>query len=169
MQAQDIKRDAVLSECGQYRWLLSRTWHVNPARYVIFVMLNPSTADAYEDDPTIRRCISFAKREGFGGIHVANLFAGRATKPDDLFRMDDPEGSRTAETWTHIAARHEAGDKIVCAWGAEPRAVAQAEKFLQAMAGAPLYCLGTTKAGHPRHPLYLAGSTPLVPFTKEGE
>ena len=89
----DIRKEAVISDCGAYRYHLARIWEEGPQhsglrhlwrpKNLAFVMLNPSTADAYEDDPTIRRCIGFGQRDAFDSITVLNLFAGRATKPKD--------------------------------------------------------------------------------------
>lgn len=171
--SRDVSRYATISECGRYRYLLSRIWREssgsparidwNPETSLVFVMLNPSTADAYQDDPTIRRCVGFARRDGFDGMHVINLFAGRATKPADLFRMDDPEGPENRRVWNAVASsRH----TIVCGWGAAPSAQRQAEAFVETMGERPLYCLGLTKDGHPRHPLYLRNDASLQPFNE---
>lgn len=173
--ALDIRREAKISNCGKYRYSLDRVWYDDslfnsPAKItfqppMIFVMLNPSTADAFADDPTIRRCINFAKREGFQWLKVMNLFAGRATKPTDLFKMDDPSGPENEEHWE--AARgmvQHYGSQIVCAWGSNPKAKRQAERFLKLMDGVEVHCLGTTKDGHPKHPLYLANDTQLEVF-----
>lgn len=160
---EDISRDAWISDCGQYRYELTRSWKAYTEKSLIFVMLNPSTADAHIDDPTIRRCMNFAKREGFGMMTVMNLFAGRATKPTDLFKMDDPVGPENVLRWksarSHVL---DWGGKIVCAWGAHPKASQQVEAFLQVMSDTPLHCLGTTKDGQPRHPLYLRNDAPLT-------
>ncbi len=173
----DIRRAANISECGKYRYSLDRQWFedrfYSPARLIgghpmplIFVMLNPSTADAYEDDPTIRRCVGFTKREGFEWLRVINLFAGRATKPADLFKMEDPIGVANPEEWGVARDFYERGAKIICAWGAEPKAVSQGESFVHLMQAyqVELWCLGTTKTGAPKHPLYLPSDAPLSPF-----
>jgi hypothetical protein len=156
------EKSAVISECGRYRYWLERKWSYKPM--MIFSMLNPSTADGTLDDPTIRRCVGFARREYCGGIIVVNLFAGRATDPDDLFRMDDPVGPDNDKAWRNAFSQ---GDpQIVCAWGAEKRATKQAKKFLEAanaMGRHPL-CLGTSKEGAPRHPLYLPNIAALISY-----
>lgn len=155
--------DATLSECGRYRYTLTRTWDPSVWR-LWFIMLNPSTADATIDDPTIRRCIGFARRFGYGGLGVVNLYAYRATKPADLWRADDPVGPDNDETLRDmLAARSYYGVPTVAAWGAnaKPDRVAQ----VLAMAGAhQLMCLGLTQAGQPRHPLYLRADADLLPF-----
>lgn len=165
----DIQRDAKISADGRYRYFLSRIWRSNgdtppsrftwiPPKQLVFVMLNPSTADAYEDDPTIRRCVGFGQRDDYDMVHVANLYAGRATKPSALFEMDDPVGSENTHVWGTIRA---SSATIVCAWGAEKRAKDQAARFLKFMEGRELHCLGLTKDGHPKHPLYLKADTPI--------
>lgn len=165
-----MRKSAILSEDGKYRYLLERWW--GPSRGVVgtFVMLNPSTADADIDDPTIRRCIEFAKSWGWSGICVRNLFAGRATKPEELFKMRNPVGPQN-DQYLGGALFRTSKDvaPVVCAWGANPKARTAAERFIkraQAM-GHPLYCLGTTKTGAPKHPLYLKGDTKLAPFAAD--
>ena len=95
-------------------------------------------------------------------IHVANLYAGRATKPDDLFAMADPVGPENERVWAKMKANTSC--TIVCAWGADRRAIQQGERFLDFMAGRDLYCLGMTKYGHPKHPLYLRADALIEPF-----
>lgn len=163
-----MSKAAVLSECGRYRYSLTRSWAVSP--HMIFVMLNPSTADADIDDPTIRRCNGFAQREGFGGIKVINLFALRATDPRELFTAPDCVGPKN-EQHIHdtIIPAKMCGDKIVCAWGAH-KLVGNRATFFKGYAasnGVDLYCLGKSKDGHPRHPLYLNADTPLEPLLPE--
>ena len=171
----DVRRTAELSACGTYRYRLGRimvetdvpftragmAWYSPTTRVMAFVMLNPSTADAYADDPTIKRDMGFALRDGYDEICVMNLFAGRATNPDDLFKMADPEGPYNSEHWKALKA---SSAKIICAWGADKRAVTQSKKFLDVMRGRDMYCLGLSKDGHPRHPLYLRADTPVQPF-----
>ena len=154
---------AEISECGRYRYTLTRTWDAS-LPVLVFCMLNPSTADASQDDPTIRRCMGFARREGCGGIAVVNLFAWRATDPDELPVVDaDKSGPDNSQ---HIAAIA-LGRRVVVAWGAHhsahPHIVLPFIKRLRASA-ASVHCLGTTKSGAPRHPLYVRGDAPLVKF-----
>lgn len=99
-----MDKGAIISGCGKYRYSLWRTWDKKLPK-VMFIMLNPSTADAYEDDPTIRRCINFAKSWGYGGIVVGNLFAYRATNPKKLILIDDPSGSANHHYLTHMIER----------------------------------------------------------------
>lgn len=157
---------ARLSPCSQYRYDLQRRWAGGPL--LTFVMLNPSTADATIDDPTIRRCKQFALREGCAGIRVVNLFAARASKPRDLTEFADPVGPDNDACIT--AAIVESG-RIVCAWGAAsavPASLALALWWRVAfvlrvcsIAGRTPLCLGTTLSGQPRHPLYVRADQPL--------
>ena len=156
---------ADISACGRYRYRLWRWWAHGPA--MGFVMLNPSTADGEVDDPTIRRCIGFAKREGFGGIMVVNLFAFRATDPGDLLLnspLNDPRAREFAEAEIRACAENGC---VVAAWGAHPATVNRSEgvhsiRRVKEWAGPSLKCLGVTKSGAPRHPLYLPNDAPLV-------
>lgn len=158
-----IRKAAEISECGTYRYTLDRTWDA-ACKGLVFVMLNPSTADAELDDPTIRRCISFAKRENYGAIRVVNLFAFRATDPAELAKADCAVGplneKRLFECIKWAAEGH---TQIVCAWGAHPFIGNKANGFraVARVNNATLYCLGRTKDGHPRHPLYVRGDQPL--------
>ena len=165
----EVSKSAHISACGGYRYWLRRDWAdakwpaIQPS-LLVFVMLNPSTADAELDDPTIRRCVGFAKREECAGVAVINLYAGRATEPDNLFRMSDPVGPENVNWW-HTWLRPKT-NKIVCAWGADSRVRPQARKFLSLAAeyGSELWCLGLSKDGSPRHPLYLRADAPLQRF-----
>jgi len=158
-----MTRGARFSRCGRYRYVLTRRWGAGEA--LAFVMLNPSTADAVVDDPTIRRCMSFARREGRAGAVIVNLYAYRATKPADLFRAADPLGPGGAKALRDLARAHRV---IVCAWGALPTQGARARAARIAAqlrrTGAALYCLGRTADGQPRHPLYARADRALEPF-----
>ncbi len=142
---------------GPYRYSLDRWW--GPGRRMCFVMLNPSTADADQDDPTIRRCIGFAKRDAFDGITVVNLFAYRCTRPLHLSDVDDPVGPLNDGAVADAVRR---SDVVVAAWGAHPMAVGRGKALADWRV--PLHCLGTTKDGAPRHPLYVRGSAEVVPW-----
>lgn len=151
---------------GEYRYSLSRQWDAG-APYRVYVMLNPSTADAYADDPTIRRCISFAQRDGFGGIMVLNLFAYRATDPRELGRALDPVGPENDDRLRRVfETQLQLGLPVVAAWGAgAPAARVAAVKAL--VPGLQWHHLGLTKGGHPKHPLYLAGATAVEEWATE--
>lgn len=162
---------AVISQCGRYRYVLRRSLtnilDVDPnateAVYkpMLFIMLNPSTADAENDDPTIRRCISFAKREGASHLSVVNLFAYRATDPAELKRAADPIGP---ENDRYINEEVGKSWMTVAAWGAHPLARERAEAVMRQIHGYEGYawCLGQTKSGAPKHPLYIADKQPFV-------
>jgi hypothetical protein len=157
-----MQRDALISECGLYRYRLSRTW--GDERPACFIMLNPSTADATQDDPTIRRCIGFARAWGCGGIVVVNLFALRATDPRELYKHESPIGP---ENDSHIRAAVIECDPVVCAWGVCGTFRRRDEEVAALIRSSGLpwgKCLGVTRDGHPRHPLYVAGGTPLIDF-----
>jgi len=147
-------RNAVISNCDLYRYALSRCW--DPERgYVLFVMLNPSTADAEIDDPTIRRCIGFAKAWGYGGLMVGNLYAFRATDPTKLLDVIDPFGNHNIEVLSWMAAEAAC---VVLAWGGWPASIEMgcsvAQRLEREVPGR-LGALGWTLTGGPRHPLYL--------------
>ncbi len=151
--------DARISDCGRYRWWLSRSWEGGNGS-VCFVMLNPSTADASHDDPTIRRCIGFAKWWGFQSLTVRNLFAFRATDPRELLKADDPTGGEQGDDQIRAAKN---AHMIVVAWGSKVP-FGRDQQALRLLRGAELKCLGLTKSGFPRHPLYVKSATTLVPF-----
>ena len=155
-------RDALISPCGQYRYSLVRQWD-RTKPYLPFVMLNPSTADATIDDPTIRRCMSFARREGCGGVVVVNLSAFRATDPKRLRQVDDPIGPLNRQViYDAVTVAAEAGVPVICAWGVNDITRAASVALIMAReAGAQIMCLGKTTDGHPRHPLYVRGDQPL--------
>jgi hypothetical protein len=153
---------ATISDCGTYRYDLHR-W-INPGKddhRLMFLMLNPSTADADRDDPTIRRCIRFARDWGFDRLVVTNLFALRATDPAELLKAPDPIGPGNDESIYRHAAKV---DLVVAAWGAHPFAEDRADSVATVLHehDVDLACLGTTLGGHPRHPLYIAAATKPV-------
>lgn len=156
---------AVVSPCGTYRYSLVRRWEPGPLLPV--VMLNPSTADAVADDPTIRRVVGFAKRDGWAGVVVVNLYALRATDPRELRRHADPVGPDNDD---HIRAAVAGSRLAVVAWGANegPNAERAAEVLAMLTAAGAYPCAwGLTKGGSPRHPLYLRGDAPLSPVAVE--
>ncbi|MGV6851542.1 MAG: DUF1643 domain-containing protein [bacterium] len=143
-----MKNTAKFSECRTYRYALWRTWD-NSKPYLMFVGLNPSTADETIDDPTLIRCINYAKSWGFGGVSMANLFAYRATKPNDMKAAKDPVGIDNNHWLKTLAG--EAG-LVVAAWGNYGSYLgrsAQVKKLL-----GDIYCLKLNKSGEPAHPLY---------------
>lgn len=162
----DASRSAILSPCGRYRYTLERVWHEGLSS-VVFIMLNPSTADHEVDDPTIRRCVDFAKRWGYGGIIVVNLFAVRSKDPQALYAADDPVGP---DNHTHVKnvldRAYFQKAAVVCAWGVHGVYMDQDRTMLgwiEAEGLKPM-ALDLTKAGHPKHPLYLSATRRPMPF-----
>ncbi|MBV1865222.1 MAG: DUF1643 domain-containing protein [Rhodobacteraceae bacterium] len=150
----DAASVAVYSECENYRYELTRVWDV-AGRKAVFVMLNPSTATEIQNDPTVERCERRARALGFGGFRVCNIFAYRATDPRDMRAQDDPVGGANDAAILQACAW---ADQIVCAWGTHGEHLKrgpQVEKMLRAQPK-PLFHLGLSKMGHPKHPLYIA-------------
>ncbi len=144
---------------SRYRYRLTRVWNPD-GPMVLFIGLNPSTADATHDDPTVRRCVRFARDWGFGGLLLGNLYAHRATRPADLAAAASPVGRGNDQALRAMAGM--AGSVIV-AWGngglGNGRDVA-----VLGLLERPVLCLGTTARGAPRHPLYVAAGTRPVPY-----
>ena len=160
-------KGAVFSGCGTYRYLLERHWTAGNGA-VGFVMLNPSTADAYEDDPTIRRCVGFAKSWGFRSLYVANLFAWRATDPAILPKdIERAKGPRRDFFLRQLATQCHT---VCAAWGNSLPGFADRSFLYSSLCeatdsiGSVAKCLGTTKSGQPRHPLYVRANQPLMDF-----
>jgi hypothetical protein len=160
-----MSNSAVFSDCGKYRYLLTRDLNVSgQVKKCLFIMLNPSTADASKNDPTVRRCISFAARESCTHLTVCNLFAARSTDPKQLELMEDPTGPLNLD---HISRALDSHDLIIVAFGAHKMAsrsrawqmIKEHGKFRKS-----LYFLGKTKSGAPRHPLYVKKDQPLELF-----
>lgn len=155
-----MRKDAKLSDDGLYRYWLIRDWDATKPR-VCFVMLNPSTADASEDDPTIRRCIGFAKSWGYGSLVVVNVCAFRATDPKNLLIMEDAVGPDN-DNWIRSAVLN--SDKVICAWGTFPHFTSQMKAVLKSI---PMpYYLKLSKDGRPCHPLYLRSTLTPIPFNE---
>jgi hypothetical protein len=129
---------------------------------LVFILLNPSTADASRDNPTIRRCNGFAKRWGFGGIVVVNLYAYRATKPRDMLAADDPIGPDNDRIITEVVD----GTTVIAAWGTNARRERVAEVLELIRGTTRLLAVEITKYGHPRHPLSVLGEAQPVPWPR---
>lgn len=160
------RRAAIISADQKYRYALVRDGlrdgtpgHQYAGRTVAFLMLNPSTADAQVDDPTIRRCMGFARTWGYDKLVVGNLFAYRATDPADLPDDDEAVGPENLEWLRRLV--HES-TLVIAAWGASPKAAARAEEVNFHI---PMHCLGLTKSGAPRHPLYVRADTKPTAFS----
>lgn len=194
MSSSYVGSGAQISADGRYRYRLWREWrlHPQPAQWdmwkdrrgqpvidgagepigepksCVFVMLNPSTADGNDDDPTIRRCVRFAQSWGFDRLEVLNLFAYRATDPKALLALndaDDPIGPKNLEAFAHVLRGNSYPvGKIICAWGVHGAHIGQDETALGWMDGKPRFALGLTKEGHPKHPLYVPAAAQLVEF-----
>jgi hypothetical protein len=149
-----------------YRYRLWRRWGPWPGRLVVWVLLNPSTADAHVLDPTLRRCEGFSRAWGYDGMEIVNLFALRSTDPQRLYDTTAPAGeSGPAVNDRAILAAAARASLVVCGWGRERLAQDRARAILADLReAAPLHCLGTNADGSPRHPLYLAATTPLQRF-----
>jgi hypothetical protein len=137
---------------GEYRYTLTRVWD-QALPMMTFVLLNPSTADALQLDPTLRRCVGFAKREGYGGMAILNLYAFRTKDPKMMLAATDPVGPDNDRVLADVTGT------VVAGWGtnADPARVARALQLLPR-----LHALGMTKDGHPRHPLYVRADAPLI-------
>lgn len=149
----DAASTAVYSDCERYRYLLTRTWDAGGQK-ALFVMLNPSTATEIQNDPTVERCERRARTLGFGGFRVTNIFAWRDTDPKKMRAATDPVGPGNDAA---IAESAHWADRIICAWGAHGAHLVrgqQVETLLRGT-GLPLWHLGLTKAGQPKHPLYI--------------
>lgn len=159
---------AVLSECATYRYELWRQWDAR-LPLLLWVMLNPSTADAHHDDQTIGRCTDFARAWRHGGILVRNLFALRATNPAELRRHPDPVGPENDVHLTGPVPTELRGAELglaIAAWGVHGSLNGrdQAVRRVLQAAGTPLYHLGLTRGGAPRHPSRLPKSVRPTPF-----
>ncbi len=193
MRSPYIAKGASLSACGRYRYRLWREWRLHPSpahwdmwtddfgspivdgageqlgdpKACVFVMLNPSTADGEQDDPTIRRCVDFAQAWGYDRLEVINLFAHRATNPRALLALndaDDPVGPDNRRTFNGVLFGGHPVGTVVCAWGAHGGHLGQDETALGWVGNHKRFALGLTKGGHPRHPLYVASAAELVEF-----
>jgi hypothetical protein len=155
---------ATLSKDGRYRYILTRRWS-DSGETALWVMLNPSVATASEDDPTIVRCIGFSKGFGASALTVVNLFALRATDPKKLLKNpQEALGPRNQEILEEVL---KSANRVIVAWGALSNKLWMASlpsrdvirKYER------LQCLGKTKRGAPRHPLYLRADSPLLPWS----
>ncbi len=149
----DAPSTAIYSDCVRYRYLLTRTWDAGGSR-ALFIMLNPSTATEVQNDPTVERCERRARALGFGAFRVTNIFAWRDTDPKAMRAATDPVGP---ENDAAILRSCPWADRVICAWGTHGAHLGRGpavERLLRA-AQVPLFHLGLTKEGHPKHPLYI--------------
>lgn len=158
-----MKTGAIFSKDRKYRYVLTRIWSnksEEDAKMVTFIGFNPSTADENENDPTITRCINFAKSWGYDGLYMINLFAYVSTSPDELNNDNiDPIGN---ENDKFIAKYTKKAYKVVCVWGNNGSFKNRSKEVLSKLN--EKYCLVLNKTGEPRHPLYVAADTKLTAF-----
>lgn len=156
--------EAVFDETRRYRYRLSREWLFG-AGVCVFIMLNPSTADETVLDPTVRRCVNFAKRWGFRRLEVLNLFAWRSTDPRVLTKLDDPVGPENMRWILDVATRPTTA-QVVCAWGKHGSVKKQGRVVTEELTrlGVKLWCFGTNGDGTPVHPLYQPNDVQLQRF-----
>ena len=146
-----MKGWATFSGCETYRYTLGREWDPSLGR-VCFCLLNPSTADEHVLDPTLTRCLGYAKRWGFGRMDVVNVFALRSTDPKGLRAVDDPIGPDNDDAIVEIAS---SADLVVAGWGTHASLMDRHDAALELLAPFDPCCWGLTKHGYPKHPLYL--------------
>ena len=168
MATEMMERAADLSPCGRYRYSLTRIWDDDERKgHVLWIMLNPSTADASCDDPTIRRCIGFSRAWRCGGMAVVNLFALRSPHPAHLLAAEDPVGpDNDAHIRRLLGEYRRRQDTIVAAWGGggnHRRLRGRRDAVLRILPVDEIRCLNITASGDPLHPLYARGG--LAPVT----
>lgn len=167
-QKGDAESLALYSPCERFRYLLSRRWAAPGSAgaakgQALFVMLNPSTATEMQNDPTVERCERRARAWGYGGMDVANIFAYRATDPRVMRAAPDPIGPQNDAA---IAAAAREAALVLCAWGSHGAHLGRGPAVAAALsaAGHPLFHLGLTQAGAPKHPLYIGYEVTPAPF-----
>jgi hypothetical protein len=159
-----MQRFALISNCNRYRYMLGRMWNEALPR-LIFVMLNPSTADSEKDDRTVIKCIGFAKHNGYGSILIVNIWAYRATKPSNLRAANWDAGPLNDKFLQMVLM---SADTVVCAWGINAKRRLEPKRFINSAIALnkPLYALEFTKDGIPSHPLMLSYSCKLTRYDK---
>ncbi len=161
--ADGLYSKAEYSDCGAYRYLLKRRW--DACRGVLnFIMLNPSVADEFRNDPTVERCERRARRLGYGAFSVTNIFAWRDTDPSRMRRAEHPVGP---ENDRYLLTEAAEADQVIIAWGIHGAHLQRGPEVAEMLGTAriPLFHLGQTKNGHPRHPLYVSYSRKPDPWT----
>ncbi len=151
MNDNDVTRDTKI--CGCYRYHLERTWD-STGKKCVFIMLNPSKANGVEDDPTIKKCIKYAKLWGYGSLEVVNLFAYRSTDKSKIKNAGDPIGKENKD---YIIKTAKNADLVVAAWGNDGIYKKQSKKVLELLKkeGIQVHCIELTNKKEPSHPLYL--------------
>ena len=154
-----VNKNATFSDCRKYRYALSRTWN-GKKKTILFIGLNPSTADEKIDDPTIRRCINYAQNWGYGSLLMVNLFAYRATLPTELKNVKNPIGN---DNDLHILELSKKADLAVAAWGNEGTLLNRDKEIKKILPN--LMCLKINKSGQPVHPLYQKKDLKLIKYS----
>ena len=154
-----VNKNATFSDCRKYRYALSRTWN-GKKKTILFIGLNPSTADEKIDDPTIRRCINYAQNWGYGSLLMVNLFAYRATMPSELKNVKNPIGN---DNDLHIIELSKKADIAVAAWGNEGTLLNRDKEVKKILPN--LMCLKINKSGQPAHPLYQKKDLKLIKYS----
>ena len=154
-----VNKNATFSDCRKYRYALSRTWD-SKKKTVLFIGLNPSTADENIDDPTIRRCINYAQNWGYGSLLMVNLFAYRATIPTELKNVKNPIGN---DNDLHITELLKKADLAVATWGNEGSLLNRDKDVKKIIPN--LMCLKINKSGQPAHPLYQKKDLKLIKYS----
>mgnify|MGYP003965565273 FL=1 len=154
-----VNKNATFSDCRKYRYALSRTWN-GKKKTILFIGLNPSTANEKIDDPTIRRCINYAQNWGYGSLLMVNLFAYRATMPSELKNAKNPIGN---DNDLHILELSKKADLAVAAWGNEGFLLNRDKVVKKLLPN--LMCLKINKSGQPAHPLYQKKDLKLIKYS----
>jgi hypothetical protein len=154
-----VNKNATFSDCRKYRYALSRTWN-GKKKTILFIGLNPSTANEKIDDPTIRRCINYAQNWGYGSLLMVNLFAYRATMPSELKNVKNPIGN---DNNLHIIELSKKADIAVAAWGNEGTLLNRDKEVKKILPN--LMCLKINKSGQPSHPLYQKKDLKLIKYS----
>jgi len=162
---EDTPNGAMFSPLAVYRYKLWRIWDKSKPM-IMFICLNPSTADAVKNDPTITRCQVRAKLLGYGGMYFANIFAYKSTQIDGLLHSDDPIGNPENDKAILEMARN--SNAVVCGWGNYGSYLNRSGDLVDtlSLAGIKLWCLGINRTGEPVHPLYVAYYTPIIPYER---
>ena len=154
-----VNKNATFSDCRKYRYALSRTWN-GKKKTILFIGLNPSTANEKIDDPTIRRCINYAQNWGYGSLLMVNLFAYRATMPSELKNVKNPIGN---DNDLQIIELSKKADIAVAAWGNEGTLLNRDKEVKKILPN--LMCLKINKSGQPSHPLYQKKDLKLIKYS----
>jgi len=161
-----MEADARFSACRRYRYALWRRWAPGPQ--VLFILLNPAAADEHRNDPTIRRCLGFARAWGYGALAVANLFARRAASAAELARLaaSSPEGLVGVGNDAWLLRLYRESELAIAGWGNQGRLLGRSRAVRSLVP--ELHCLGCTRLGEPRHPLYVSTAAPYRPLGPPG-